>query len=66
MQEIQLMWSLGPAEMVLIVVVALFIFGPKRLPELGQSLGETLRSFRSASNSEPKRLNPEAAETRDS
>lgn len=65
MQDVQLMWALGPAELAMILVVAIFIFGPKRLPELGQSLGETLKSFRSASNSDQKQLSSES-EKRDS
>lgn len=49
MQDVSLLWTLGPAEMMLIVVVAVFVFGPKRLPELGRALGDGLSSFRDAS-----------------
>jgi sec-independent protein translocase protein TatA len=52
MQDVLLMWALGPTEICLLLVVAILFFGPKRLPELGQSLGETLRSFRKASSNE--------------
>jgi len=36
----------GPLELVVVLVVALVIFGPKRLPELGKSLGGGMRSFK--------------------
>lgn len=52
--QVILLWSLGPAEIAMLLVLAIFIFGPKRLPELGQALGDTLRSFRDASKNEPK------------
>ena len=35
-----------PSHLVIILIVALFIFGPKKLPELGQGLGKGIRSFR--------------------
>lgn len=35
-----------PTHLLIILVVALFIFGPKKLPELGQGLGKGIRSFR--------------------
>ena len=44
------MGPIGIQEMVLILVIALVIFGPKRLPELGRSIGKTLAEFRRASN----------------
>jgi TatA/E family protein of Tat protein translocase len=36
-------------EMILILVVALIVFGPGKLPEVGKSLGKTIREFRSSS-----------------
>ena len=39
-------FSLGPTEMVFIMVVLLLIFGAKRLPELGSGLGKGIREFR--------------------
>lgn len=39
---------LGPGEIILIVAVALVVFGPKRLPELGRSIGKGLTEFRRA------------------
>ena len=40
--------SLGGWELIIILVVVLVIFGPKRLPEMGRSLGKAIREFKSA------------------
>ncbi|MEM6752646.1 MAG: twin-arginine translocase TatA/TatE family subunit [Cyanobacteria bacterium P01_C01_bin.38] len=40
------MFGLGFPEMAVIVVVAVLIFGPKKIPELGSALGKTLRGFK--------------------
>ena len=37
---------LQPQHLLIILVIALFVFGPKKLPELGQGLGKGIRSFR--------------------
>jgi sec-independent protein translocase protein TatA len=37
-----------PTHLLVIIVIALFVFGPKKLPELGKGIGEGLRSFRSS------------------
>lgn len=57
MQDLHLLWTLGPGELLMIVIVAIFIFGPKRLPEIGKALGDGLSSFREASKGE-KQLPP--------
>lgn len=44
------MFGIGPMELVVIVVLALLIFGPQRLPELARNLGKGLAEFRRASN----------------
>lgn len=38
--------NIGPLEIVVILIIALIVFGPKRLPELGRSLGKGIREFR--------------------
>jgi sec-independent protein translocase protein TatA len=38
--------SIGPTGFILLVVVALLLFGPKKLPELGRAFGRTLREFK--------------------
>ena len=40
------MWTPGPLEIVIILVIVLIIFGPKRLPDLGRSLGRGMREFK--------------------
>jgi TatA/E family protein of Tat protein translocase len=42
--------SIGMPELVIIMVIALIIFGPRKLPELGRSLGKSIGEFRRASN----------------
>ena len=43
--------SLGPQEILIILIGALILFGPKKLPEIGKSLGEAMRELRKASRS---------------
>jgi sec-independent protein translocase protein TatA len=43
-------FGIGLPEMGLIMVVALLIFGPKKLPEIGRSLGKAVRGFQEASS----------------
>jgi TatA/E family protein of Tat protein translocase len=43
------MGSLGMPEILMILVIALIIFGPRKLPELGKTLGQSLAQFRRAS-----------------
>jgi sec-independent protein translocase protein TatA len=38
--------NIGPLEIIIVLVIALVVFGPKRLPELGNSLGRSLREFK--------------------
>jgi sec-independent protein translocase protein TatA len=42
--------GIGPMEVFFVLVGALIIFGPKKLPEMGRSLGKALREFRSVGN----------------
>lgn len=42
--------QIGFPSLILIIVVALIIFGPKRLPEIGKAAGDTLREFKKSTN----------------
>ena len=44
------MGQLGFSEMLIIFIVALLVFGPKKLPELGKSLGKGIREFKKATD----------------
>ena len=46
--------SLGMPELIVIFVVALLVFGPSKLPDLGKSLGEAIRGFKKAVNESDK------------
>ena len=43
---VQMLGNIGPLEIGIVLVIALIVFGPKRLPELGRSLGKGIREFR--------------------
>jgi TatA/E family protein of Tat protein translocase len=51
--------SIGMPELILIFVVALLVFGPKKLPELGKSLGRGLAEFKKASDDLKKTIEDE-------
>lgn len=42
-------FGIGLPEMLLIMVIALLVFGPKKLPEIGRSMGKAIRGFQDAS-----------------
>jgi len=43
------MFGIGMPELIIILILALIIFGPKRLPEIGKSLGRAIKEFRKTS-----------------
>jgi sec-independent protein translocase protein TatA len=55
--------SLGMPELIVISVVALIVFGPSKLPDLGKSLGEAIRGFKKAIN-EPDKVSLQNSENR--
>jgi sec-independent protein translocase protein TatA len=52
--------SIGPMELVIVLVIALIVFGPRKLPELGRSLGGGMREFRDSLTNRQERLMAEA------
>lgn len=57
------MGPLGVQEIVLIFVIALIVFGPKKLPELGRSIGKALGELRRASNDIKRSIEKEIDDT---
>ncbi len=55
-------FGVGLPEMAVIGAVALLVFGPKRLPELGKTLGKTLKGFQSASKEFEREINKAMAD----
>ncbi len=59
--------SIGPTELLLILLIVIIIFGARKLPELGKSLGEGIKNFKKAissgkeENSSDSQLKPPAA-----
>lgn len=53
--------SLGVPEMVMIFVVALLLFGPRQMPQIGKSIGKALAEFRRASNEFKRTIEDEVA-----
>jgi sec-independent protein translocase protein TatA len=47
------MFDFSPIQILLVLGIALIVFGPKRLPEMGKSLGRGLREFRSSVTGDP-------------
>jgi TatA/E family protein of Tat protein translocase len=59
--------SVGPTEIILIFIIALLVFGPKKLPEIGKSVGKAIREFKKASDEIKGRIEEEikASEIKD-
>ncbi|ACK65697.1 twin-arginine translocation protein, TatA/E family subunit [Rippkaea orientalis PCC 8801] len=59
-------FGIGLPEMVLILVIALLVFGPKKLPEIGRSLGKAIRGFQEASKEFENEFKREAQQLEES
>lgn len=51
--------NVGPLEIAVVLIIVLIIFGPKRLPELGQSMGRGIREFKNSLSGEKDEDSPE-------
>jgi sec-independent protein translocase protein TatA len=54
--------NIGPLEIVIVLIIVLVIFGPKRLPDLGRSLGRGMREFKDSVTGKDKEELPPASE----
>ncbi len=57
--------SVGPWELILILAIALIIFGPGKLPEVGRSLGKSINEFKRASVDIKKQIEEEVKEIKE-
>ena len=46
--------NIGPTELIIVLVIALLVIGPKRLPEVGKSLGKGMREFKDSLSGESR------------
>jgi sec-independent protein translocase protein TatA len=51
--------NIGPLEIAVVLIIVLIIFGPKRLPELGQSMGRGIREFKNSISGDKDKDSPE-------
>jgi sec-independent protein translocase protein TatA len=49
------MFKLGAPELILILIIVFFLFGAKRLPEMGKGIGEAIKGFKSSMKDEDKK-----------
>jgi TatA/E family protein of Tat protein translocase len=63
-----MMGNIGPMEVLVVLIIALVVFGPKRLPDLGHSLGKGIREFKGSvtgeSDEPPAQVETARAESR--
>jgi sec-independent protein translocase protein TatA len=55
--------NIGPLEVGIVLIIALLVFGPKRLPELGSSLGQSMRGFSKGLKGDEDQVKGEVSET---
>jgi TatA/E family protein of Tat protein translocase len=62
-----MMGNIGPMEVLVVLIIALVVFGPKRLPDLGHSLGKGIREFKGSvtgESDEPAQVEQARGESR--
>jgi sec-independent protein translocase protein TatA len=47
--------TIGPTELIIVLIIALIVLGPKRLPEAGKALGRGMREFKDSISGDPQR-----------
>lgn len=57
--------KIGATELILILAIALIIFGPSKLPQIGKSIGEAFGQFKSHANKITEDLNSEVNDSKD-
>lgn len=57
--NIRSMPNIGPLEIAVVLIIVLIIFGPKRLPELGQSMGRGIREFKGSLSGDKDKDSPD-------
>jgi sec-independent protein translocase protein TatA len=50
LKEVDMFGSLGPTELILILLIVIIIFGARKLPDLGRSIGEGIKNFKKSIN----------------
>ena len=58
------MANIGPLEIAVVLVIVLVVFGPRRLPELGKSMGKGIREFKGSLSTEDKDEIPAESSTK--
>jgi len=57
--------NVGPLELIVVLIIALIVLGPKKLPEVGRSVGKGMREFKDALSGEHEEESRETRETRE-
>jgi len=61
-KEIDMLGSIGPTELILILLIVIIIFGARKLPDLGRSIGEGIKNFKKSINTKDDQEGPKNPE----